>query len=450
MNSSYLILTIILIHGISCKLVIPSLDLTYRTGHLTPTGYNHPQMEPLTGILSLELEGVDPSAYIGTILLMPFRPNWDIDVCMYNNLGVSCVIVTDTSPYVPGFIIVKGYNECKYTCALSVSYPEFEQLANLYVNTTIASNFTQFLMIDIDSTDGNEWKEMSDSAPFYLVQILGGLSCLVILGWNCYTLARLSSLQGMQLRNHIVIATFLIISGVLGILGFVDFTCFRQLMPHRACTVLTSSRITFIFGPCWFLIFIMMETAKASLKIEYGISDKTWLFSVIVGILIANDIICSVVLTYLSVPADIYTLIVIWLGILLGLALVCSILMAIVSVKTLKRMQGSMTSSSARKEKLTPIVRRLMIILSIISVSLLGYVINAAAINYAINYPYSLAASFLIYTTLLNIIAISLTYNVYRSVMNHIEKIMKTSSRGSSENKTDLTSSTKQHTQENS
>lgn len=441
MNKLVILLSFITFaHGL---IKVPAYDLSYRSGHLTPRGYDHPDVS-VNGWLSYETEGLDPSVYIGTILMMPFRPNWDIDVCKYQELGVTCVIVTGTTLYVPGFIIVKGYNNCTYTCAMDLNYPDFAELATLLGNVSAASNYTTSIYVEIDNSDGNEWKEMSNSAIFYIMQILGGIVSIYAISFNindillatgCKTTTKGSSekinFDWRHLRNQLFIASLLLIAGILGLPGFLDFTCFRQIMPHRACNVLTSSRISFIFGACWFLIFVMMELGTVTTEINYGIMKRFWGYIIIVVILIVMDNLCATLLTYMQTAEETIALITIWLACILGLTLACAVLLTIVSVRTLRRLNTSVSlSPDSRKGQLAAIAKRLMIILSVISLSLFGYVLNAGLVNYTINYPYSLAGSFLTYTTLLNVIVIALTYNNHVSIRNRLSGLMKSSTSG--------------------
>ncbi len=438
----YSILLLLFLTSVNSLLQAPDYQLSYRTGHLTPRGYDHPSVS-VSGFLSYETEGIPPTQYAGTILMMPFRPNWDIDVCRYLEYGALCVVVAGTTTTVPGFIMVKGYNDCYYDCAFDMNYPDFTELALLLGNVSTASGGTESIYVTLDSSDGNDWKTMSDSGAFYALQILIGITSILVSVSGLVDITIIAAHYRFELRNNLIIACYLVMAGLLGVPGAVDFTCFRQLMPHRACNVLTSSRISFIFGACCLLIIVMIEVSRVSVGISYGRFENLPLYLTFTIFLVVMDNLCATLLTYMETAESTITLIIIWLATILTITLLIATMLSIVSYKTLRRLRESVAiAPESRKGKLRSISRRLMIVLCAISVCLFGYVLNAGLVYHTIEYPDKLVTSFLVYTNLLNIIAIALAYNNHVSIRNHVKKLMKSSKSGGTDSSKNRESST--------
>lgn len=430
-----IVIILLFVTLVTSRITIPDLNISYISAHLTPRGYDWPEISE-SGKLIMEDSNLDGSLYNNSIVMMRFRPNWDIDVCKYQDLGAKCVIVEGTTYFVPGFIIIKGDNNCNYNCAVDMNAGDFALLMEIYHNFTIASNYRTYLHIEVDSSDGNQWKEMSNSALIWLTQIPGGMESIIITIWSIYELVRIRTYPDLKMLGATVVCSLLLSSGLLGIVGFIDFDCLRQVMNHRVCNFFTSARISPIFSACYWLVFLMMETGKISVKIDYGFPDHIKFFIPITILLVATDYICSILITYLSTAVSIITLLIIWLSIILGLVCLCAIFMTIVSINTLKRLSTSI--KMYKRQELKPILTRLMVVLIIISISLFSYVVVAGVTNYTINYPYPLAGTFFTYNMLLNIISFSLAYNTHKSINGRISGVIKkVTTSGSSSNHTE-------------
>jgi hypothetical protein len=211
--------------------------------------------------------------------MMAYRPYWDVDVCIYQqHYQVACVIITSTNPITPGSNINKGLNQCVYTCAFEMLNQDFEAFAEIYEQVMKESEGRAVITVDLDGSDGNQWKSMTYSPLFFINVIVSCLVCLVMIVLNTINLALIVSRGKTHMKIWILISTLLLISGVVGDVGFVDFNCFMQVLPYRACNIFSAMRPAFVFAAVNLLSYSYLDAVKMHVGGINLIPSKFWCF----------------------------------------------------------------------------------------------------------------------------------------------------------------------------
>jgi uncharacterized membrane protein len=417
----------------STTITFPTLGLSYRSAQLTPRGNDHPVVVMSGKEIVFEDASIPMEYYAGKVIMMGYRPHWDEDVCKYENeYKASCVIITSTNPYTPGSNLNKGLNQCTYSCAFEMLYTEFQQFAGDYKTYMTETLGQGVVTVDLDGTDGNAWKEMAYS-PLYLINIsLSGLVCVVMIVGNIINLVLIRLRRKTHMKVWIIICILLLMSGVVGNIGFVDFNCYLQVLPYRACNIFSAIRPAFVFSAINLLSFTFIDAVKMHVGGPKLIPSKFWVCCLISFGYLSMTISCAVAITYLTDYNNIIACLIIWLALELAYQTYTAILNLILSIKTIRRLKNSKIPSVKMGAKKSQ-VQRTTTMLIIIAICTLIYVIFVGLVNEAVNYPWFLGSTWIVYNLLLNIISLILTFSMFMSITKNMDK-RKTSSKTTDSN----------------
>lgn len=442
MHYLFILFALLCLEQSLCSVYFPTMDLAYRGAQLTPRGRDHP-VNILNNIpIVFESPQIPVEYYAGKVLMMAYRPYWDLDVCNYeNNLGVTCIIITSTNPYTPGSNINKGFNNCTYSCAFEMLYPDFQAFAEEYKLLMEATNNTAQVTVNLDGSEGNQWKSMVYSPLYMFTIVFGGLCCVAFIVWNLINNIRIR-IYGLEKYKRWIWTTSLIIcSGIVGIVGFADFNCFLQIMPYRMCNVFSGVRPPFVYAASNLFTFGLMEAIKDQVgQVEYKLPKRFWIYALTSFLYLAMEIICGTVISYLTDYDQLITLLTIWLALELGYITYTAIIDTILSVQTiiklnqLSKATGNMSNRNKR-------IKNTMIILLSKSSATICYVVIVGITNEAVFYPWFLGSTWLVYNLLLTYIAFIMTFIMNGTISKNIKsskKISKSNS-NSKENGSDRT-----------
>jgi uncharacterized membrane protein len=139
-----------------------------------------------------------------------------------------------------------------------------------------------------------------------------------------------------------------------------------------------------------------------------------------------------VAITYLTDYNNIIACLIIWLALELAYQTYTAILNLILSIKTIRRLKNSKIPSVKMGAKKSQ-VQRTTTMLIIIAICTLIYVIFVGLVNEAVNYPWFLGSTWIVYNLLLNIISLILTFSMFMSITKNMDK-RKTSSKTTDSN----------------
>lgn len=418
-----LFLLILLTRQAFCVVQVPEFNLQFRSGWLTTAGNRHIPFEPISGQLIMEAEGIPLEAYAGKIVLKTTINHCDVEIKYYEELGAIGAIILDTKPTIPGNSITRFRNDVNYTIpAVDLTYYDWPVLAELFGNITVASGFTRFINVTLDATDGNEWKEMFYGGGVFSLQIYNGLVLIGLTVFAITIVVKMHKNNLSHLANPLTVLGVILHANIWRLIGLPDFNAWLQISEYRWALFATVAGISSVFAACWLITMLLLEAVTyQNLEVKLFISQSRWPFFLIATVLVSNDWINQIVLTYFSSdPTAITAILTIWLSIILGLCAIIAIIFVIVSASALKLLYRGASIGDDKSKKLKRF-RRSMFIYIAIAICLIGYVIVAGTAIAAVNEPYSVLGTCYGYTTLLNIITILLLINVDISISKQIK-----------------------------
>lgn len=411
-------------------ITFPTMGLSYKGAQLTPRGNDHPIVIKSDQPIIFEQETIPPELYANKVLMMAYRPYWDIDVCNYEQLyNVSCVIMPSTNPNTPGSNFNKGFNQCTYKCAFEILYTDFQAFAKAYKTLMEESLGTANVTVDLDGTDGNSWKEMAYSPLYMINTTLSGLVSLFMIISNMINIILIRLHKKTHMKSWIIICTSLMFSGVIGVLGFVDFNCFLQVLPYRACNIFSALRPAFVFAPINILCFTFIDAVKMHVGGPKLIPSKFWVCCLVSFCYVCMTVSCAVSITYLKDYGQIIACLIVWLVLELGYQFYTAVLMSVISIKTIKRIKESLIQNAKMGIKKLEIQRtsKMLIIMSCCTII---YVVFVGLVNQSVNFPWYLGSTWIVYNQLLNVISLMVTFSMYMNITKNMDK-KKTSSKNS-------------------
>ncbi|SNW62330.1 Transmembrane domain-containing protein [Orpheovirus IHUMI-LCC2] len=403
----FIILTIL--GTISCKLDIPSVNLTLSTGQLTPRGVDWPQFSPISGELILVDPREDCKIYENKIVFILTEPYIDNKIIFYKNCGAKGIVVYGLSSVVPGDSISIMENREPFMTrdnpypVSDVTSTDGTKLYKILKNTT--------LMVTMDATDGNIWKQAFNSPSYYAASIVPGIITLVVTAWSIINVVRIYQTSMKYPKVPYIICSLTFVGSILRLLGFIDFKGWRQLYECRASIFLTSAGIGIIFSACWFMALLMLNTVdKSNIKIKLIMKRYLWPYIIITIILIAADWILSVLsITMISTPGAILIVSFIWIAVTTGLTLSLGIVFIIAFTKfTIVRRR-----SNIRGNKYDSMLKITVIINLIIGVCIVLYFILTIVAFVVGAIPYLGLIVFFTLPTILSIISLCLMLSIH-------------------------------------
>lgn len=401
---------------ISCKLDVPNLNLTLPTGQLTPRGYGWPAFSPISGELILVDPNEDCKIYENKIVFIRVEPYIDDRIVFYKNCGVKGILVAGVSSIIPGDTITIMRNAEPFM-TMDNPYPvsdvtstEGTKLLKILQNTT--------LMVTLDASDGNVWKEAFHSPAYYATSIVPGLITLLVAAWSIINGIRIYQTSLKYPKVPYIICALTCAGSLLRLLGFIDFKSWRQLYEFRAAIFLSSAGIGIVFSACWFMALLMLNTVdKSNIKIKLIMKRYLWPYILVTVILVATDWILSLLSTtaLIANPGAMTIISLLWIAITTGLSLSLGIVFIIAFSKftIMKR------RSNVRGNKYDNMLKITVIINLIIGICIVLYFILTIVAFVVGAIPFLGLIVLFSLPTILSIISLCLMLSIHLRIRQH-------------------------------
>ncbi|SNW62313.1 Transmembrane domain-containing protein [Orpheovirus IHUMI-LCC2] len=437
------IILLFLIYTSYCKVQIPALGLTYMSAQITPTGQYWQKFEPVDGVIMLVDAQIPCEAYKGLIAFAIVEPYMDDKILYLKECGAKAVLILGVNTVYPGNAIRFFRNGEPFTDEKEL-YPVTElrpsdgaELANYFVNITVASQFTQFIYVIMDAEEGNVWKDHAYSPGMYSQQFILGPTCILVIVWSIINIYRLVKKDIPHPKVPYILCALLIIGNIFRLIGFVDFQGWKQIMDFKAAIFFSYAGIGFVFSASWFMTLLMLNTVdRSNIKVTLIMKRYLWPYIVISVILVANDWINSQAL-YITLTsyADIISVAIVWSTVSAGIYLALGIIFVVAFGKVYYARKRSLAlqSNQSKDDRILIITTTINLV---IGVSIILYAL-ISLITWAdlAGYPDREILFYFIQPLLLSIVAIAITVNVHLRIQQYVESASSTkNSKGSSAN----------------